>query len=224
MDSEKILFCYREDEEKSPCLLETGESNKVVAAIPCMKTVLGRKVKIRAGKVKKQIARIFEALEAQYLWMDDALCEFLQLEKTDLPEKIIEDWLSKIPFNHTLIFADDGNMRAMEYILKRTEKLAAVSVVCYEKYVSDYENLAMSLFQREGIVLQIFTYEELERRVHSFREHVILKGRAALLDFEDRRSFWNRRLEKEISYYSFLNENRLFLDTFRKNRYNTLTK
>lgn len=224
MDCEKILFCYRDDKVKNPVVFETGEEEKAVAAIPCARVFLKRELMISRQRIKKQIAKIYETSEAQFLWLDDELCGFLQMEKMELPKRLLVDWLSKIPFFHTLIFADDSNAGALEHISQNTDKLAGVCVVCYEKFVSDYENVAMSLFQKEGIVLQIFTYEELEKRTQSFGEQVIVKGRAALLDLEERRSFWDRRIGKEISYYSFLNENRLFLDTFRKNRYNTLTK
>lgn len=224
MDREKILFCYRDDKVKKPVVYETGEATKAVAAIPCTRVFLKKELLISKQRIKKQIAKIYEESGAQFLWLDDELCSFLQIERMELPEKLLVDWLSQIPFFHTLIFADDGNAGALEHISKKTDKLAGVCVVCYEKFIGDYENLSGVLFQREGIVLQIFSYEELEKRTQTFSEQVILKGRAALLDLEERRSFWDRRLGKEISYYSFLNENRLFLDTFRKNRYNTLTK
>ena len=224
MDCEKILFCYRDDKVKKPVAFETGEETKVVAAIPCTRAFLKKELLISRKRIKKDIAKIYETSGAQFLWLDDELCSFLQVEKMELPQILLVDWLSQIPFFHTLIFADNGNAGALEHISQKTDKLAGVCVVCYEKFVEDYEELASILFQREGIVLQIFTYEGLESRADGFREQVILKGRAALLDFEERRSFWDRRLGNEISYYSFLNENRLFLDTFRKNRYNTLTK
>lgn len=224
MDHEKILFCYRDDKVKKPVIFETGEETKVVAALPCTRAFFKKELVISRKRIKKDIAKIYETSGAQFLWLDEELCSFLQIEKMELPEKLLVDWLLQIPFFHTLIFADDGNAMALEHISQKTDKLAGACVVCYEKFLEDYEELASILFQREGIVLQIFTYEELEKRVQNISVQMVLKGRAALLDFEERRSFWDRRLGKEISYYSFLNENRLFLDTFRKNRYNTLTK
>lgn len=224
MDSEKILFCYRDDKIKRPVIFDTVEGNKIVAAIPCSKIFLGKRVSISHKRVKKWIAKCYETAETQYFWLEEELCNFLQMEKMDLPEILIEDWLLEIPFFHTLIFADDDTGRAIEYIHTKTDGLAAVCVVCYEKYVMEYENLATCLFQKEGIVLQIFTYEQLEKKTRSFCEQVILKGRAALLDFDGRRAFWDKRISKDIGYCSFWNEIRLFLDTFKKNSYNTLTK
>jgi len=55
-------------------------------------------------------------------------------------------------------------------------------------------------------------------------KEVYLKGRSALLDFDDKRGFWAKRIQNEIGYYSFGREIGLFLDTFRKNSYNTLIK
>ena len=224
MDNEKILFCYRDDETPAPCVKETGRIDRAVVAIPCVKTFLGRKFRISAGKLKKQIASVYEECEAQYLWLDDELCEYLKMDKTDLPDILIDDWLEKIPFYHTLLFADDSAMHAFNYLSKKTERLATLGVVCYETHREAYDTLAVELFLREGIVLQIFSYEELEQNIRIFRNQAVLKGRVALLDFEERRNFWDRRLGNEIAYHSFLMENRLFLDTFRKNRYNTLTK
>ena len=224
MDSEKILFCYRDDKIATPCFKETGKENREVVAIPCVKTFWGRKFRISTAKLKKQIASIYEKCGASYLWLDDELCEYLKMEKQDLPDVLIDDWLEKLPFYHTLVFSDDSAMRAYGYLSKKTERLAILGVVCYEVNREAYEALAAELFLKEGIVMQIFTYEELEKNTQIFRNQAVLKGRAAVLDFEERRSFWDRRLGNEIVYHSFLMENRLFLDTFRKNRYNTLTK
>lgn len=198
--------------------------NREVVAISCVKTIWGRKFRISTAKLKKQIASIYEKCGASYLWLDDELCEYLKMEKQDLPDVLIDDWLEKLPFYHTLVFSDDNAMRAYEYVSKKTERLAILGVVCYEVHREAYEALAAELFLKEGIVLQIFSYEELEKNTQIFRTQAVLKGRAAVLDFEERRSFWDRRLGNEIVYHSFLMENRLFLDTFRKNRYNTLTK
>lgn len=224
MDSEKILFCYRDDKLKKPVIFDTKIETKAVAAIPCSRVFFAKRVLYSPKRVKRWIAESYETVGAQYLWLEEELCRFLEIERMDLPEILIEDWLVGIPFFHTLIFADDDSGRALDYIHTKIDKLVAVCVVCYEKYVPEYEDLATNLFQREGIYLQIFTYEMLEANSRLFREQVILKGRTALLDFEQRRTFWDRRLEKDIGYYSFWNENRLFLDTFKKNSYNTLTK
>ena len=224
MDSEKILFCYRDDKLKKPFVYEATDEMKIVAAVPCVRSFLGKTFFISHKQVKKNIAALYEASGAEYLWLNDALCLFLQMDKMDLPEILYEKWLSDVPFFHTLVFADDKKGRALKHILTKTDKLAAVCIVCYEKNISDYEELATKLFQREGIVLQIFTYEMLEERADVFARDLIIKGRAAVLDFDSRRSFWDKRLQKDMGYYSFWNEIRLFLDTFQKNRYNTLTK
>ena len=224
MNSEKILFCYREDKVKKPVIFDAEEDCRVVAAIPCSRSFFGKKFPIRKQQVKRWIAESYEKAGAEYFWLEEELCEYLQMKKMDLPEVLLKNWLERIPFFHTLIFADDEAGRAIDYIPNKTDKLAIACVVCFEKYRVEYENLAIELFQKEGIVLQVLTYGMLEKNVHLFQEQVVVKGRAALLDFDRRRSFWDRRLKKDIGYYSFWNENRLFLDTFKKNRYNTLTK
>ncbi len=224
MDSEKILFCYRNDKIKKPIIYESTDGMKIVAAVPCVRSFLGKTFFISHKQVKKNIAALYEASGAEYLWLDDSLCEFLQMEKMDLPEILVEKWLLEIPFFHTLVFADDKKGRVLKHILAKTDKLAAACVIVYEKSMADYEELAAELFRKEGIVLQIFTYERLEERADVFARDLIKKGRCAVLDFNSRRSFWDKRLQKDISYYSFWEEIRLFLDTFQKNRYNTLTK
>lgn len=224
MDSEKILFCYRDDKLKKPFVYEAADEMKIVAAVPCDRSFLGKTFPISRKQIKKNIAAIYESSGAGYLWLDDSLCDFLQMDKMDLPEILYEKWLSEVPFFHTLVFADDKVGRAIEHIHAKTDKLAAVCVVCYEKNISEYEELAAKLFQKEGIVLQIFTYEVLEEKRELLVRDLIIKGRVAVLDFDDRRSFWDKRLKKDMGYYSFWNEIRLFLDTFQKNGYNTLTK
>ena len=157
-------------------------------------------------------------------FLREGMLDFLQMEKMDLPEVLLEKWLEEIPFFHTLVFADDRRGRALDYICTKTDGLAAVCIVCYEENVLEYENLAAFLMQKEGIVLQIFTYEMLYAKPKLFANGLISKGRAAVLDFEGKRSFWDKRLLNDMGYYSFWKEIRLFLDTFQKNRYNTLTK
>lgn len=224
MDSEKILFCYRDDKIKKAAFYETADEMRLVAPMPCVRTLFGKTFSIDQRRIKKNIAAIYEASGAQYLWLDDALCDYLQMDKMDLPEVLLEKWLEEIPFFHTLVFADDKRGRALGYIRAKTDKLASVCVVCYEENVLEYENLAAFLLQKEGMVLQIFTYEMLYAKPKLFANGLILKGRAAVLDFEGKRSFWDKRLLNDMGYYSFWKEIRLFLDTFQKNRYNTLTK
>lgn len=224
MDSEKILLCYRDDKIKVPAIFDTMQENKVVAAIPCKRRFLGKEYFIKKNRVKCRIAETYETVGAEYLWLDEKLCAYLEMEKMDLPDILLKEWLGKIPFFHTLIFGDDEKGRAGDYIRTKTDRLAAVCVVCYEKNMLEYETLATRLFEAEGIVLQIFSYEALEKNPDLFYKEVIVKGRSALLDLQERRAFWDGRLQKDMGYYSFCNENRLFLDTFKKNRYNTLTK
>ncbi len=224
MDSEKILFCYRDDKIKKTAFYETTDEMLLVAPLPCARTLFGRSFSISPKQIKKNIAGVYEASGAQYLWLDDALCDFLQMDRMYLPEILLEKWLEEIPFFHTLVFADDKRGRALGYIRMKTDRLAAVCIVCYDKNVPEYENLAATLLQKEGIVLQIFTYEMLTACPKLFESELILKGRAAVLDFEGKRSFWDKRLLNDMGYYSFWKEIRLFLDTFQKNRYNTLTK
>ena len=224
MDNEKILFCYRDDKIKKPIIFDTKDAIKQVAAVPCSRKFLGKTIPVSQNRIKREIAEIYEKTEAGYLWLEDELCEFLKMKKMEYPEMLFERWLAEIPFFHTLIFADDTKGRAIDYILGKTERVAAVCVVCEGERISDYEELAVTLFQREGIILQIFTYEMLEDHSRLFEKELIVKGRAALLDFDEKRSFWDRRLLKDMRYYSFGKEIRLFLDTFQKNGYNTLTK
>lgn len=224
MDSEKILFCYRDDKVKKAMLYQDMTEMGVVAAIPCTRKIFGKNRELRQGVVKKSIATLYEMSEANYLWLEDSLCEFLQMEKMDLPDILRNKWLEKIPFFHTLIFADDEKEHAIRFMEEQSGNLAAVCVICYEKYILDYEELARKLFLKEGLVLQIFTYEKLEERRGLFSQAVLFKGRVALLDFDDRGSFWEKRCLKDMGYYSFWKEMGLFLDTIRKNRYNTLTK
>ena len=236
MDSEKILFCYRDDEINRPTVYGPADEMRIVAAIPCCRhwpgkvmpieqRLFGEKLFLQSQRqVKKSIAGIYEKSGAGYLWLDESLCDFLQMEKMDLPEILLEKWLDGIPFFHTLILADDRRGRALEAIYGRMDKLAAVCVVCYEKNISDYEAAAVKLFQNEGIVLQIFTYEMLNGNPEFLWDNLVIKGRAAVLDLDEKYSFWDKRLLRDIGYYSFWKEIRLFLDTFQKNRYNTLTK
>ena len=224
MDSEKILFCYRDDELKKAMLLPGAIDMGFVATVPCSRKILGRAIEIRQSTVKKSIAMLYEQSAADYLWLEDSLCEFLQMGKMDLPDVLRRKWLCGIPCFHTLIFADDIKGHAIRFIEEKSDTLAAVCSVCYEKYVLDYEEIARKLFLKEGLVLQILTYEKIEKWPDLFKQEVLLKGRAALLDFDDRRAFWDNRLLKDMGYYSFSKEIGLFLDTIRKNRYNTLTK
>lgn len=224
MDNEKILFCYRDDKQRKPIVFGSTDDIKTVAAVPCIRRIWKKRISIKQKWLKKDIARLYERSKAGYLWLDDALCDFLGMERMDLPGSLIANWLSKIPFFHTLIFADDEKGSALEYILTKTDKVAAICVVCYENNVSAYEELAKKIFQREGIVLQVFTYEVLGEKLIPFGEKAILKGRSAVLDFDRKRSFWDKRLSDDIGYYSFWHQIRLFLDTFQKNGYNTLTK
>lgn len=224
MDREKIILFYRDDNLKQPILFENQEGYKIVAAIPCQKRFLGKKKGIKTERIKKWIKEIYDESGAYYFWLEDVLCEYLGMDKMSLPDGVVNEWLDKIPFFHTLIYADNETARAKEYIQTRLKKVATICVVCYEDKRSEYEKLEMDFCEKEGIVLQIFTYQELSQNVAYFQNQVILKGRAAVLDFEDRRSFWDKRLEKGMGYYSVVNENRLFLDTFKKNRYNTVIK
>ncbi len=224
MDSEKILFCYRDDSIKKATLYCTEDVARHMAAIPCCRKLWGKDFLISQRKVKKSIAEIYENSGAGYLWMEEDLCEFLQMEKMDLPDVLWEKWLYGIPSFHTLIFADDTKGRAIRFLEEMTQNLAAVCVICYNEFVPEYEELSHRLFLKEGIVLQVLTYEMLAQRQNAFEQEVLFKGRVAVLDFADKRSFWDKRLLKDMGYYSFWKEMRLFLDTFRKNRYNTLTK
>ena len=224
MDSEKILFCYRDDKLKKPVLYETTDATKVMAALPCTRTFWGRKIPKNIRRIKTNIATVYENTGASYLWLDEELCAFLQMEKMDLPQILFENWLLQIPFYHTLILGDDKKLRALDCFRGRTEGLAAVCVICYESNVSEYRYLAEEFLENEGIVLQIFTYEDLENDINYFYKQVRIKGTAAVIDLDDRNRFWDKRLLKDIGYYSFWKEIRLFLDTFRKNGYNTLTK
>ena len=224
MDSRNVIFCLRDDEIKDIVLYKVPDSMGSVAAVSCSRKRFGKNLKLSQSKVKQKIVTIYEKTGAEYLWLDEALCEFLHMEKMDFPEVLWRNWLSEIPTFHTLIFADDMTAHALDFIEEKSHNLAAVCVVCYEQYFMDYEFWARSLFEKEGLVLQIFTYEEIEKQKDLFFKEVYIKGRAAVLDFDNKTSFWEKRLQNEIGYYSFRKEMGLFLDTFRKNRYNTLTK
>ena len=224
MDSRNVIFCVRDDGIKDIVVCDGPGNMGSVAAVPCSKKRFGRKFKCSKDKVKQKIVTLYEKTGAEYLWLDEALCEFLQMEQMEFPDILWRNWVSKIPSFHTLIFADDLKAHALDFIEEKSHNLAAVCVVCYEQYFMDYEFFARSLFEREGLVLQIFTYEEIEKQNDLFIKEVYLKGRAALLDFDDKSMFWEKRLQNEISYYSFRREMGLFLDTFRKKRYNTLIK
>lgn len=224
MDSRNVIFFLRDDEIKDVVLCQGTEDRGGVAAVPCRVKRLGRYFKFRPGKVKQKIVSLYEKSGAEYLWLDEALCEFLHMESMDFPDILRHNWLMEIPTFHTLIFADDINANALNFIEKKSHALAAVCVVCHKKNLMDYEFLAQSLFMNEGLVLQIFTYEEIEKQKDLFLKEVYLKGRSALLDFDDKRGFWAKRIQNEIGYYSFGREIGLFLDTFRKNSYNTLIK
>ena len=224
MDSEKILFCYRDDEVKKAMLYHGITDIGVVAAVPCTRKIFGKSIEFRQSIVKKNIAALFEISVADYLWLDDSLCDFLQMDKMELPDVLHRNWIDGIPFFHTLIFADDAKEHAIRFIEEKSENLAAVCVICYEKYVLDYEELSRKLFLKEGLILQVLTYEKLKVSHRLFEQEMLLKGRTALLDFDNRDSFWGKRLPKDVGYYSFWKEMGLFLDTIRKNRYNTLTK
>lgn len=224
MDSEKIILFYRDDNLKKPILFRNEKSEKVAAAIPCEKKFLGRKRLIKKERIRKWITKLYEQTNATYFWLDDNLCDYLEMDKLDLPDCMIKDWLNRIPSFHTLIYADNKSGQVTNFVKERIDKVATICIVCYEDNYAEYENMESYFYEREGIVLQLFTYEELERHVTLFKRQVIVKGRCAVFDFDDRRSFWDKRLGSDIAYYSALNENRLFLDTFQKNRYNTLTK
>ena len=224
MESRNVIFCIRDDDIKDIVLYEGTKNMGSVVAVPCSKKRFGRKVNFSQTKVKQKIVTLYEKTGAEYLWLDEALCEFLHMEKMDFPESLWRSWLLEIPSFHTLIFADDSKARALNFIEGKSHHLAAVCVVCYEQNFMDYEFFARSLFEREGLVLQIFTYEEIEKQKDLFFKEVYLKGRSALLDFDGKAVFWEKRLQNEIRYYSFRREIGLFLDTFRKNSYNTLIK
>ena len=98
---------------------------------------------------------------------------------------------------HTLILADDMAGNAADLIFQKTEKLAMVVVLIFDRNREVYEN---------------------------FFDGLVVKGRTALLDLTDGKEFLIKGLPKTIDYYSFEDRNRLFLDTCRKNSYNTLTK
>ena len=223
MDSEKILFCYREDKVKKPWISEIG-AGKMLAFVPCVKKFALGEYPIRVEKVKRQIEKIYHTTGAESLWLDDKLCDYLHMEPMEWPESLLYDWLLKIPDFHTLIFADSLSGLAKKVIPVKIEKLAAAAVVCYEENLSDYDEIAADLYREEGLVLQKYTYEELRKNKENILERFVIKGRAAVLDLDGRRSFWDKRLSKDMGYYSFEDWNRLFLDTCRKNSYNTLTK
>lgn len=224
MDCEKILLCYRDDGISKAMVFDDADDMRIVAAIPCAGKVFGKKHLKSLGKVKKSIAELYETSGAEYLWLEDNLCEYLHMEKMDLPDFLVEKWLGKIPFYHTLIFADDEKGRALRFIENMAENSAAVCVVCETKYVPAYEELAENLFLKEGILLQVLTYEMFTFGTKTLEREILCKGRTAVLDFADKGFFWDKRLLKDMGYYSFWKEMRLFLDTFQKNRYNTLTK
>ena len=224
MESEKILLCYRDDTIRKTVLLQGTDNMRIVAAIPCVRTIFGRNCPRGSGKLKKLIAELYENSGAQYLWLEDCLCEFLQMDKMDLPDFLVEKWLERIPYFHTIIFADDDKGRAIRFIEEKAEGLAAACVVCYEEFLAEYEELANRLFLKEGLVLQILTYHMLKQSPKNLEREMRCKGRTAVLDFGDGYFSWDKGLLKDMGYYSFWKEMRLFLDTFQKNRYNTLTK
>lgn len=223
MDSEKILFCYREDKVKKPWISEIG-AGKMLAFVPCVQKFALREYPIRIKKVKNQIQKIYHTTGADSLWLDDKLCDYLHMEPMAWPESLFYDWLLKIPDFHTLIFADNMSGLAKKVISLKTEKLAAAAVICNEENLSVYEETAADLYREEGLVLQICTYEELRKSKENISDRIVTKGRVAVLDLNGGRSFWDKRLSKDMGYYSFEDWNRLFLDTCRKNSYNTLTK
>ena len=223
MDSEKILFCYREDKVKKPLISEIG-AGKMLAFVPCVQKFALREYPIRMKKMKSQIENIYYATGAESLWLDDKLCDYLHMEPMEWPESLLYDWLMKIPDFHTLIFADNPSGLAQKVIPLKIEKLAVAAVICYEENLSVYEEASADLYREEGLVLQIYTYEDLRKNKENILERLVIKGRVAVLDLDGRRSFWDKRLSKDIGYYSFEDWNRLFLDTCRKNSYNTLTK
>ncbi len=224
MDSEKIILFYRDDNLKKPILLEKENEKKVVAAIPCEKLLFRKKRALKKERIEKWIRQMYEESGATHFWLDDSLCDYLKMETMDLPNSIIKDWLYRLPFFHTIIYADNLSGQVTDFVKERTDKVATVCIVCYEKNYAEYENMEQYFYEKEGLVLQLVTYEELEKNVTLFQRQVVVKGRCVVLDFEDRRMFWDKRLRKDMAYYSVVKENRLFLDTFKKNRYNTLTK
>lgn len=223
MDSEKILFCYREDKVKKPWISEIG-AGKMLAFVPCVQKFALREYPIRIKKVKNQIQKIYHTTGAEGLWLDDKLCDYLHMESMEWPESLLYDWLMKIPDFHTLVFADNPSGLANKVMPLKIEKLAAAAVIGYEENLSVYEETAADLYREEGLVLQIYTYEELRKSKENILDRIVTKGRVALLDLNGGRSFWDKRLSKDMGYYSFEDWNRLFLDTCRKNSYNTLTK
>lgn len=224
MDSEKIILFYRDDNLKKPILFDNSGYSKMVAAIPCEKLLFGKKRRVKKERIKKWMKELYETSDATYFWIDDSLCEYLEVTKMDLPDCIIRDWLNCIPSFHTLIYADNRSKQVTNFVKERMDKVATICIICYEENYEEYARQEQYFYEKEGIVLQLFTYEELEKNVALFKRQTVVKGRGVVLDFEDRRMFWDKRLLNDIAYYSVVKENRLFLDTFKKNRYNTLTK
>ncbi len=219
-----MIIFYRDDEVKKPLFFEKEYFGIMAAAIPCEKVFLKRKWEIKKERIIQWIKEIYEKSGAYEFLLDDALCEYLEMEKCPVPDMMVQNWLEQVPSFHTLIFADDCHARAGKFLEEKVAYLANACVVCYEENRDLYEQWEQELFEKEGIVLQIITYQELEANVRHFERFAVLKGRTAVLDFEDRRSFWAKRVKKDTGYYSLIGEYRLFLDTFQKNRYNTLTK
>lgn len=224
MDREKILFCYREDKFKNPVILESNSPEKMVAAIPVCYTFFRRHRNKKMQTVKRQIAKCYEESGASYLWLSDELCEYLKMEKMELPGCLIEKWLLGIPFYQTLILADDASGRMMDYLYQKTDRIAALCIVCHGKYEEAYEKVASVLYQKEGLFLQVISYEKLRENPDFLTKELVIKGRAAILDLADEKAFWLGMAPEDIRYHSFYAENRLFLDTCKKNSYNTLTK
>lgn len=224
MDSEKILFCYRDDKVKSIVLFQTPKEKRMVAAVPLVKKFAGKERLIKKAKVKKAIEMSYAKAGAERLWLDEELCDYLEMDKMEWPRSLLLEWFMGICDYHTIIFADDMAGNAAELIFQKTEKLAMVVVLVFESNLEVYENIALDLYQKEGLVLQILVYEKLKKGLGNFFDGLVVKGRTALLDLTDGKDFLIKGLPKTIDYYSFEDRNRLFLDTCRKNSYNTLTK
>ena len=224
MDSEKILFCYRDDKAKRIVVFQTPKEKRMMAAVPCVKRFAGKERPIKKTKLKKAIEKAYMEAGTERLWLNEELCDYLEMDKMEWPRSLLMEWFMGICDYHTLILADDMAGNAADLIFQKTEKLAMVVVLIFDRNREVYENIALDLYQKEGLVLQIFIYEKLKRGLENFFDGLVVKGRTALLDLKDGKDFLIKELPKTIDYYSFEDRNRLFLDTCRKNSYNTLTK
>lgn len=220
MNDETILFCEKNENIKKAILYQNEESQHWVAFIPCPKH-MGTK-----GKKKriKTICRFYKKSGATHLWMTEDLCAELGVENLEMPAFYLEQWFDEIPFYPTRIYADDEKGIVQNYLLKRTDKVAVLVVICYKEYVNAYEQMAEKLYEREGLILQILTYDRIRKSSGTFSGLFVQKGNAVILDFHKGYMLKNMNFSEPTDYYSFWKDVRLFLDTFQKNRYNTLTK